>query len=79
MSPVAGSSEGAYGGSIRFKNDYKLFACGGWDGNIRTFQTKNIRPVSILKYHANTASALRFHHESLISASLDHTIAIWPV
>ncbi|KAL3150822.1 hypothetical protein ABBQ32_000580 [Trebouxia sp. C0010 RCD-2024] len=66
---------------ICIRPDQRLFATAGWDGKVRLFHHKKMRPLAILQYHRKGVTALAFqpHNQCLISASRDGTIAIWSV
>ncbi|KAL3137617.1 hypothetical protein ABBQ38_004894 [Trebouxia sp. C0009 RCD-2024] len=66
---------------ICIRPDQRLFATAGWDGKLRLFHHKKMRPLAILQYHRKGVTALAFqpHNQRLISASRDGTIAIWSV
>lgn len=37
--------------SVRIRNDCKVFATGGWDGRVRIFSWKSLRPLAVLTDH----------------------------
>ncbi|EAU85514.2 hypothetical protein CC1G_06415 [Coprinopsis cinerea okayama7 len=45
---------------IAVRDDGKVCAVGGWDGNIRLFSTKSFKPLGTLKYHRTGCQALVF-------------------
>lgn len=66
---------------ICIRPDQRLFATAGWDGKVRLFHHKKMRPLAILQYHRKGVTALVFqpHNQCLVSASRDGTIAVWSV
>ncbi|KAI8365504.1 WD40-repeat-containing domain protein [Choanephora cucurbitarum] len=68
--------------ALRIRSDNKVFALGGYDGKIRLFSVKTMKPLAILSYHKNTTYGLDFgtvNYHWLISASQDHRIGLWNI
>jgi len=46
--------------SIAVRNDGCVAATGGWDGNVRLYDTSNFSPLAVLDYHKDTVQAIAF-------------------
>jgi len=57
------TSRHAGNGTVAIRDDGRVCAVGGWDGNIRIFSTKAFKALGTLKYHREGCSALAFMHE----------------
>ncbi|KAF9911757.1 ASTRA complex subunit [Linnemannia zychae] len=55
---VALKANGMADGKIR--NDQKVIALAGWDGRIRLFSAKTLKPLAVLKYHREGLYCLGF-------------------
>ncbi|XP_060068376.1 guanine nucleotide-binding protein subunit beta-like protein 1 [Ylistrum balloti] len=65
---------------ILFRKDGKLFATGGWDGNVRLFSGKSVKPLAVLTYHKESVQTLAFSTDKILaSGSKDHHISLWDV
>lgn len=66
-------------GTVRFRQDGKIFATGGWDGKIRIWKWKSCAPLAVLKYHTKEVAELDFGTKDLclVSASRDATLCLW--
>ncbi|KAK7054709.1 Astra associated protein 1 Asa1 [Paramarasmius palmivorus] len=47
-------------GAIAIRDDGRVCAIGGWDGRIRLFTTKKLKPLGTLKYHKSNCQAVEF-------------------
>ncbi|KAJ7284899.1 WD-40 repeat-containing protein [Mycena rebaudengoi] len=47
-------------GCIAIRDDGRVCAIGGWDGRIRLYSTKNLKPLGTLRYHKTGCQALEF-------------------
>ena len=47
---------------IAIRDDGRVCAVGGWDGGIRLYSTKNLKPLGTLRYHKTSVQALVFAH-----------------
>ncbi|RUS20456.1 WD-40 repeat-containing protein [Jimgerdemannia flammicorona] len=45
---------------VRIRSDGRIFATGGWDGRIRIFSLKTLKPLATLAYHRESVYALAF-------------------
>ncbi|KAG0048535.1 Guanine nucleotide binding protein (G protein), beta polypeptide 1-like [Gryganskiella cystojenkinii] len=45
-------------GELRIRSDNKIVAVAGWDGNIRIFAFKSLKPLAVLKYHREALNGL---------------------
>ncbi|KAJ7227068.1 WD40-repeat-containing domain protein [Mycena pura] len=50
-------------GCIAIRDDGRVCAIGGWDGRIRLYSTKNLKPLGTLRYHKNGCQAVEFAHQ----------------
>ncbi|XP_069107268.1 guanine nucleotide-binding protein subunit beta-like protein 1 [Argopecten irradians] len=63
-----------------FRHDGKILASGGWDGNVRLFSGKSVKPLAVLSYHKESVQALAFSTDNLLACgSKDHHISLWNV
>ncbi|KAI0084045.1 WD40 repeat-like protein [Irpex rosettiformis] len=46
--------------SIAIRDDGRVCAIGGWDGKVRLFSTKTLKPLGTLGYHKKSAQAVSF-------------------
>ncbi|KAL1730022.1 WD40-repeat-containing domain protein [Schizophyllum commune] len=47
---------------VAIRDDGRVCAVGGWDGGIRLYSTKNLKPLGTLRYHKTSVQALVFAH-----------------
>ncbi|KAJ7274518.1 WD40-repeat-containing domain protein [Mycena haematopus] len=47
-------------GCIAIRDDGRVCAIGGWDGRIRLYSTKNLKPLGTLRYHKSGCQAVEF-------------------
>ncbi|KAG7440806.1 WD40 repeat-like protein [Guyanagaster necrorhizus] len=47
-------------GAVTIRDDGRVCAVGGWDGQIRLYSTKSFKPLGTLKYHKNGCRAIAF-------------------
>ncbi|KAI7886878.1 WD40-repeat-containing domain protein [Mucor mucedo] len=67
--------------ALKIRPDNKIFASGGYDGRIRIFSVKSMKPLAILAYHRDTIYSLDFSFNDnwLIGASQDNRISLWNI
>ncbi|KAA6370979.1 MAG: hypothetical protein EZS28_033493 [Streblomastix strix] len=78
--------------SIAISSDGKLTAAGLVDGSTQIFETQNLRPLGLIRFHTAQISKLSFvaqrdnkkqdesnYETSLITASADSRIALWNI
>jgi len=58
-------------GAIAIRDDGKVCAIGGWDGKIRLFSTKTLKPLGTLSFHTKNCKALYFAHQHVPSTTQD--------
>lgn len=70
--------------SLQIRPDGKIVASGGWDGRIRVFSWKNLKPLAVLDVHKESVQAVRFSESDLCKAgvllaagSKDRTVSLW--
>ncbi|KAF9474246.1 WD-40 repeat-containing protein [Pholiota conissans] len=61
-------------GSVALRDDGRICAVGGWDGKIRLYSTKSLKPLGTLKYHKSACQCVEFAHQ--ISTSTEQTSPI---
>ncbi|KII85233.1 hypothetical protein PLICRDRAFT_116623 [Plicaturopsis crispa FD-325 SS-3] len=54
--------------AIAIRDDGRVCAVGGWDGKIRLYSTRSLKPLGTLDYHKSACQSLSFAH----SASTSH-------
>lgn len=62
--------------------DGRVVFVGGWDGLVRAYQYSKRAPLAYLRYHSKGVAALALHPADpalLVSASRDHTLAVWRI
>ncbi|KAB0801159.1 hypothetical protein PPYR_05513 [Photinus pyralis] len=52
------SSEGC--SVVKLRQDRKILACGGWDGRLRLFSWRSLRPLVVLRQHKNAITDVIF-------------------
>nr|XP_037281331.1 guanine nucleotide-binding protein subunit beta-like protein 1 [Rhipicephalus microplus] len=70
--------------SLHVRVDGKIVASGGWDGRIRVFGWKNMKPLAVLDFHKESVQAVKFSDRELCKAGLllaagskDRTVSLW--
>ncbi|KAI4520699.1 WD40 repeat-like protein [Schizophyllum commune Loenen D] len=56
---------------IAIRDDGRVCAVGGWDGGIRLYSTKTLKPLGTLRYHKTSVQALVFAHSRPRAATQD--------
>ncbi|EKM78695.1 hypothetical protein AGABI1DRAFT_100733 [Agaricus bisporus var. burnettii JB137-S8] len=46
--------------AIAIRDDGRVCAVGGWDGNIRLYSTRTMKPLGTLKYHKSSCQTIEF-------------------
>ncbi|KAF7312232.1 WD40 repeat-containing protein [Mycena indigotica] len=49
-------------GCIAIRDDGRVCAIGGWDGKVRLYSTKTMKPLGTLRYHKSGCQAVEFAH-----------------
>lgn len=47
----------------------RLVVCAGWDGRLRVFSAKTLKPLAVLAYHSQQATGLAYTADSRLLAS----------
>ncbi|KAI8994471.1 WD40-repeat-containing domain protein [Pilobolus umbonatus] len=65
--------------AIEIRADNKIFTTGGYDGRIRVFSVKSMKPLAILSYHKESVYTVAMGTKSnwLLGGSEDHRISLW--
>ncbi|XP_067120577.1 guanine nucleotide-binding protein subunit beta-like protein 1 isoform X1 [Centruroides vittatus] len=78
--PTTGAS------SVAVRQDGKIVASGGWDGIIRLFSWKTLKPLAYLNFHKSAINCLKFYagksenYAKLLAAgSKDKRITLWSI
>lgn len=71
---------------VRIRDDKKVFASGGWDGRVRVFSWKSLRPLAVLTEH-KTGAIMDIVYSSgpvamwkapiMAVAGMDSQISLW--
>lgn len=71
---------------VRIRADQKVFASGGWDGRIRIFSWKSLRPLAVLTQHKqggvmdlaySTQPVSMWRAPIMAAAGMDAQISLW--
>ncbi|XP_068146440.1 guanine nucleotide-binding protein subunit beta-like protein 1 [Drosophila tropicalis] len=71
---------------VRIRSDQKVFASGGWDGRIRIFSWKSMRPLAVLTQHKqggvmdlvySSQSVAMWRAPIMAAAGMDAQISLW--
>lgn len=71
---------------VRIRPDQKVFASAGWDGRIRIFSWKSLRPLAVLTQHKNggvmdlafsSQQVAMWHAPIMAAAGMDGQISLW--
>ncbi|RMX47933.1 hypothetical protein pdam_00005379 [Pocillopora damicornis] len=49
--------------SVKIRKDRKILATGGWDGRIRIYSWKTLKPLAYLSYHTQTINTVDFSED----------------
>lgn len=70
--------------SLHVRADGRIVASGGWDGRVRVFGWKTLKPLAVLDIHKESVQAVRFSENNLCKAGLllaagskDRTVSLW--
>lgn len=67
------------------RDDAKIVAAAGWDGSVRIFGWKKIKPLAVLQHHKDLVHSVAFsnHPEParrlLAAGSKDQRISLWSI
>jgi len=70
---------------IKIRKDQKIFCSGGWDGRVRVFSWKSLRPLTVLTDHKGAISDISYSNEKvdlwkspiMATSGLDGQISLW--
>ena len=64
---------------LKFRPDGKLLVSGGWDGNLRIFNSR-LKQLAILALHKGSVTSVDFSSDNtLVSSGKDSVIAFWNI
>lgn len=69
--------------SVKIRKDRKILGTGGWDGRIRIYSWKTLKPLAYLSYHTQTINTVDFsedlcdHGQLLAAGGKDSRISLW--
>ncbi|XP_031553394.1 guanine nucleotide-binding protein subunit beta-like protein 1 isoform X2 [Actinia tenebrosa] len=69
--------------SVKIRDDSKLLSVGCWDGRIRIYSWKTLKPLAVLNYHSETVNSLDFSAHLpdngilMAAGSKDCRISLW--
>ena len=62
------------------RKDGKIVVLTGWDGNIRIFGAKKLKPLAVLNYHKQSVHCLAFSDDNILACgSKDELISLWDI
>ena len=62
------------------RKDGKLVVFAGWDGHVRLFSVKKMKPLAVLAYHKDSVYCATFSDDKLLACgSKDEQISLWDV
>lgn len=72
---------------IKIRRDQKVFCAGGWDGRVRIFSWKSLRPLAVLIDHKAAVTDIEYSNEKvdlwkapiMATAGSDGQIALWNI
>lgn len=70
---------------LRIRGDGKIIAAAGWDGNVRIFGWKKMKPLAVLQNHKDLVHSVAFsdHPEPsnrlMAAGSKDQRISLWSI
>ncbi|KAI4900656.1 hypothetical protein NFI96_025251 [Prochilodus magdalenae] len=70
---------------LRVRADGKIVAAAGWDGSVRVFGWKRLRPLAVLQHHKDLVHSVAFsdHPEPsqrlMAAGSKDQRISLWSI
>jgi guanine nucleotide-binding protein subunit beta-like protein 1 len=72
---------------LKIRKDLKIFTSGGWDGRIRIFSWKSMRPLAVLTEHKNELMDIAFSPDVvamwkapiMAAAGIDGQITLWNI
>lgn len=70
---------------VKIRPDRKIFVCGGWDGRLRLFSWKSLRPLVVLTEHRGTLTDVTFspgivkqwNSNIMAACASDGMISLW--
>ncbi|XP_026469212.1 guanine nucleotide-binding protein subunit beta-like protein 1 [Ctenocephalides felis] len=70
---------------LQIRNDKKVFASGGWDGSLRIFSWKSLRPLAVMNVHNGPINCISYSEDKistwsnsiLAAAGNDGNISLW--
>ncbi|XP_074640583.1 guanine nucleotide-binding protein subunit beta-like protein 1 [Tubulanus polymorphus] len=66
--------------TVKIRRDGRIFVTGGWDKNIRIFNTRKMKQLAVLSFHKQPINCVLFHKDnSVIVGSEDGQISVWSI
>lgn len=73
--------------SVAVRSDGRIAASGGWDGRIRIFGWKTLKPLAVLDFHEESVQSIHFATESvcrqgvgvIAAGAKDGIVSLWSV
>lgn len=71
--------------SVKIRKDCQILATGGWDGRIRIYSWRTLKPLAYLNYHTQTINTVDFsedlfgHGQLLAAGGKDSRISLWSI
>jgi WD40 repeat protein len=67
-------------GCARYRPDGRLIASAHWDGSVRLWSSRTLRPLAVLRHHRDCVFGLDFNEAGMFATgSKDGSIALWAV
>lgn len=70
--------------SVNVRSDGRIVASGGWDGRVRVFGWKSLKPLVVLDFHKESVQTVQFSRHNvyregmlLAAGSKDRTVSLW--
>ena len=61
---------------VRIRNDRKILVSGGWDGRVRVYSWKTLRPLAVLTEHNQSICDVKFSNQPITTWDTNHLMAV---